>query len=210
MKDSRASETFFRDWGNWILTPWSRYEGDTAALKGTVEINGETLELWEPRNEEQRREGAAIWDRSRNLTYRATLDPRTNELDYLEACFDGSGNVASRTGQRMVFPVARIESAVQAFVAEHRENAKTGEILAMIDSRNLDNKDADGSMRKPPPSSTIADLMLLGQLNRHEIAARYNRPVRTVDRWMTNARKEFPERFRTPNETPTENGENNE
>lgn len=134
--------------------------------------------------------GAEIHDHDRDVSYRATVDPRTSDLNHLEVVIRGfvSDNALARV------PVARIRRVVLAQVAaDQRARAEDGSEGSFTVTLPGGYSRGDGSRFAPPSTDEVAELMRQG-LDRNAIAARYGgRPVRTVDRWMTRARAEYPD-----------------
>lgn len=195
----------------WSVTSWSRYDEEPPSLdRGTITLGDETLEVREPIDPEWKanhlRRGAQIRDERRGLTYRATVDPDTLELDYLEVVPQGPFTKPDGSGyedfERLrSIPLGRIHSTVREHViAELRAEREAGGPVAVITLPGGLAEGGDGSMRKPPSSDEIAHLMRpateggLG-LDRRGVAAHYGRNLRTVDRWITRARHELPDQM---------------
>ena len=149
--------------------------------------------------------GAWIHEQDRNVTYRATVDPATSDLDHLEVIVRGwiDDNVLKRV------PIARIRREVLAQVAEDRRARAVevrDDVMTFVLPGGLTS--GDGSRYSPPPLDEVARLMREG-LDRHALAERYGRPLRTVDGWIRRARKQYPEQVpartsgrRRPTRTP--------
>ncbi|MBP1325307.1 hypothetical protein JOF28_000539 [Leucobacter exalbidus] len=187
----------------WQVVSWSRFDKEPPALsRGTIKLGDETLEVHEPLDPawemKHLRRGAEIHDERRGLTYRATLNPETLELDHLEIVPRGpftkpNGEYGDFERLRSI-PLERIHSVVRAHVISERGAGSQVTVFTLPGGLA---DDGDGSMRKPPPSEQIAKLMRpvteggLG-LDRRGVAAHYGRNQRTVDRWITRARQELP------------------
>lgn len=132
--------------------------------------------------------GAQIHDHDRDVTYRATVDPATSDLDHLEVIVRGwiDDNVMKRV------PVARVRREVLAQVAADRSARAAGgdDVMTLVLPGGLTG--GDGSRYSPPPLEEVARLMGAG-LDRHALAERYGRPLRTVDGWIRRARQQYPE-----------------
>lgn len=133
--------------------------------------------------------GAQIHDHDRNVTYRASVDPASSDLDHLEVIVRGwiDDNVLKRV------PVARVRREVLAQVAEDRRaRASAGHDDAMTFALPGGLTAGDGARYSPPPLDEVARLMREG-LDRHALAERYGRPLRTVDGWIRRARQQYPD-----------------
>ncbi|GAA4817155.1 hypothetical protein GCM10025786_24300 [Nocardioides caeni] len=132
--------------------------------------------------------GAQIHDHDRDVTYRASVDPATSDLDHLEVVVRGwiDDNVLKRV------PVARIRREVLAQVAEDRRARAAGGPDALTFVRPGGLVGGDGGRYSPPPLDEVARLMREG-LDRHALAERFGRPLRTVDGWIRRARQEYPD-----------------
>ncbi|MDP3969107.1 MAG: hypothetical protein Q8Q02_12590 [Nocardioides sp.] len=140
---------------------------------------------------EDGRPGAEIHDHDRHVTYRATVDPATSDLDHLEVIVHGwiDDNAMKRV------PVARIRREVLAQVAadaQARAEEGHGEVFTLVLPGGL--TEGDGTRYAPPPLEEVAQLMRKG-LDRHALAERYGRPVRTVDGWIRRARQQMPDQM---------------
>lgn len=195
----------------WSVFSWFRYDEEPPPLlQGLVSYRDKELELHEKLDpawiEKHRRRGAQIHDSKRGVTYRATLDLQTYEMDYLEVVVDGPFTRPNGEGYKSFerlrsIPLSRIHSAVRKQVIEElrAEKGAEGPVLIFTPEGGLV-EDGDGSMRKPPSSEEIAMLMRPIKeggraLDRNGVAAHYGRAVRTVDGWISRARKELPEKM---------------
>lgn len=195
----------------WQVVSWSRLTKEPPDRRqGTAQVCDKTyelLELEDPEwNAKHLRRGAEIYDERREVTYRATLDPDTLELDYLEVVPRGPFTKPDGSGYENFerlrsIPLVRIHSVVcEHVLAELRAEQEAGGSVTMFTLPGGLAEGGDGSMRKPPSSEEIAHLMRpatvggLG-LDRRGVAAHYGRNQRTVDRWITRARDELPEQM---------------
>lgn len=180
----------------WSVVPWWRYDADLppgAEPQRVRQPDGTTLfvsELPDPEWEQRHRiPGAEINDHDRGVTYRATLDDR-GQIDHLEIVVRGHVH----PGTERHLPVDRIQRAV----SEHLQATARAQVtdgpgtIVIVPPGGLVDPTRRGEV---PPAEEIADLMGKNALGRKAIADRYGRNVRTVDRWITNARKEFPDRM---------------
>lgn len=139
------------------------------------------------------RRGAEIHDQRRGVTFRATIDPRTGDLDHLEVVAASGQPVDDRALARLSsVPLSSIRREVRAHViAEDRARAEHGEGQYLMFTPTGGLLIGDGSRYSPPPSEELAALMAERGWGRQELAAHYGRPVRTVDRWVRAARAEL-------------------
>jgi hypothetical protein len=184
---------------SWSVLSWFRYDADPPAVptRTMTTPDGQTWEFQESMSQEwarvHMRRGAEIHDHDRNVTYRATVDPETGDLDHLEVIVKGW--IDDNTMRRV--PVNRIRREVLKHVAADAEaRAQEGEeVITMTLPGGLADPADRGIV---PPLEEIADLMSRYGLGRQELAARYGRPVRTVDGWIRRARQTVPERIPPP------------
>lgn len=184
----------------WSVGRWERYIEEPPRRAVAETEDGGRVEIYEPLTPEWEaaniRHGAIVYDPRRRFSYRATIDPETRELDYLEVVIDGAHEVSRLQGRQVSLPIERLHKVVREFVIENlRADAEAGRrVIALVLPGGL--ADGDGSKGNPPPSEEIVRLMSkehgLG-LDRSAVAARYGRKVRTVDRWIARARKELPD-----------------
>ncbi|MFT4226314.1 hypothetical protein [Micropruina sp.] len=133
-----------------------------------------------------------IYDHDRRVTYRATVDPRTRELDHLEVI---AGDHIDDNMLRRV-PVDRIRRVARAEATQHLHGSLTFTLPG-----GLSDPTQPGQV---PTDEEVAELLRQG-FERADLARLYQRNVRTVDRWIRNARLAFPDvpqatRGRKPNE----------
>lgn len=181
---------------SWSRGPWWRYDTEPPTVP-PVTITADDGTSWvlsEPMDPAWHaahiRHGAEIHDHDRNVTYRATVDPETSDLDHLEVIVHGwpDDNVMKRV------PVARIRRQVLAQVADDaRARAASGpEVVSVVLPGGL--REGGGTRYAPPPLEEVARLMRDG-LDRHALAERYGRPLRTVDGWIRRARQQMPDQM---------------
>lgn len=179
---------------SWLVTSWSRLDADPPASalvsKGSITIDGQTHTLvpeldaaWKTAHT---RYGAQITDLDRHVVYRATVDER-GELDHLEVVCQG--HIDDNAMRRV--PVARIRRAAQSEALEQtRLLREEGERQLLV---TLPGGVEDAATKKRgtvPPLEEIAQQITEKGLGRQQLAIIYERPIRTVDRWITKARKQ--------------------
>ncbi len=176
---------------SWSVFPWGRYDADpppsapwwpsthTDANRKQWEVS----ELVDPKwHAEHWHEGAQIHDSRRGICYRATVDQR-GQLDHLEVLIDGyiDANALNRLGS---VPIERITRATNLQVIAKHEAGDGG--LAITLEGGL--SDGDGSPYSPPSADELKELLEDHPTWwRYEVAAHYQRSVRTVDRWLRQA-----------------------
>lgn len=130
-----------------------------------------------------RRHGAAIHDHDRGVSYYATVDPDRLELDYLSV--EAHGHIDENVMRRV--PVQRIRrEVVRHYLAQQKAEAeKPGSFLFTPPGGLTDTR----SKGQAPSLEEVADLVNSRNFDRHALAAHFARSVRTVDRWLTQARK---------------------
>ncbi len=146
--------------------------------------------------------GAQIHDHDRGVTYSVTLDPETSEIDYLQVTISGAGLVDENALRRV--PVERIRRAVlEQLRGDARARAEHGPDAFTFAMPGTLSDDQPRRARSAKPNiEDVADLMERG-LDRHALATRYGAKLRTVDRWMTQARRTLAQRDAgQPTDTP--------
>lgn len=180
---------------HWSVTPWQRYDAEPppeTEPRRVPQPDGSTLLVSEPLDPSWRQShrilGAEIHDHDRDVTYRATLGER-GQLDHLEIV--ARGHIDEGIQRRV--PIERIRRTVSEHLqAQAAAQAEHGpDTFVITPPGGLVDPTRKGEV---PDAEEIADLMADHGLDRHALAARYRRPVRTVDRWITNARNMFPDR----------------
>lgn len=169
---------------DWSVVTWWRYDVEPPETeRKLVGPDGHVVfvrELLDPAwDAEHRREGAEIHDHLRHVTYRATVDAR-GALDHLEVVVEG-GAIDENAMRRV--PTATIRRVVLDQVAEAaRARAELGDDAIVIG--------LPGSLRDKPTLAEVADLMDQGY-DRAAFHAMYpHSNKRTVDGWMTRARRQ--------------------
>jgi len=190
---------------HWSVASWSRYdvEPPTLPARAVTMPDGTSWTITEPVDPAWHathvRRGAQIHDARRGMTFRATIDPATGDLDHLEVVVSGQpvdDRALARLGS---VPLHRIRREVRAqVIAEDRARAEYGEgqYLVFTPVGGVPGvpgvpEASDGSRYAPPSSEELAALMAEHGWGRRELAAHYDRPVRTIDRWVRAARAEL-------------------
>lgn len=124
------------------------------------------------------RAGAEIHDHDRDVTYRATVDAQ-GALDYLSV--EVRGHIDDNAMRRV--PVARIRRQVLAQVAAQAQ-AGGDRVLTLS---------LPGTLSDRPSLEEVAALMAEGRDRAWFHAAYPSVPPRTVDGWMTRARRKYPQ-----------------
>ena len=126
--------------------------------------------------------GAEIHDDDRSVTYRATVDPKTSDLNHLEVIVRGW--IDDNSMRRV--PVARIRREVlRQVAADARERIIEGhpDVFTVV---------LPGGQIERPSLEEVAQLIRKGRDRAWFHATFPTVPQRTVDGWMRRARKKFP------------------
>jgi hypothetical protein len=186
----------------WTVVDWWRYDAEPPEPQepsgAVVTLDGveyDTVPRLDPAWVRQHlRHGAAIYDSERDITYRATLDPETGEIDHLEVEADGW------VGSSLSIPSARIRRAVAVHLLGRTDQSE--DTLTITPEGALDApSSAEKKSKRSPTSEELADFLEQQPgRGRQEVAARYGQPGKpvplpTVDRWLAKARRELPDRM---------------
>ncbi|KAA9149503.1 hypothetical protein F6B41_25465 [Microbacterium lushaniae] len=120
---------------------------------------------------------AVAFDPAANVLYSATMDGH-DRLTHVTVTVSGDDIEAAR-----FIDIQRAARELRAFIAQHGVPWRTSSAV--------------------PSAEEIADLVERRGWGRNELAAHYRRPVRTVDRWMRDARAAFPDRMPAPTRGPS-------
>ncbi len=176
----------------WSVVPWERWDAEPPdGTAGTVQLDGRTWELREPLapawKEQHVRRGACVHDSRRAITYRATVDA-AGEIDHLEVVLAGPFRPDALVKLTSV-PIMAIQREVNLLLIAQAE-AGPG-VLVFTAEGGTEGAEGDGSPYSPPTSQQLLDLLTEHPgWGRSEIAAHYGRNVRTVDRWLREARRD--------------------
>lgn len=186
---------------DWSVSSWFRYDAEPpmqARERGPdVTVDGIEFETWPKPDPEweraHRRLGAAIHDHARSITYEATLDRATGEIEHLKV--EVNGYVGTETS--VPLPLARIRHVVaEQVLAVERAREEHGEsVLVFTPTGGVEIPDDEGRARRgtPTPDEFSAYLAEHPGLTRQQIADDYGRKVSTVDRWLWSGRRDRPD-----------------
>lgn len=183
---------------DWAVVPWQHQDDEPPSLPSTTirMPDGSSWLVSEAPDPAwlsgHTRRGAEIADAFRGVTYRATIDRETGELDHLEVILSDRSRINENLLRRV--PVERIRRVVLQHLIEDEQANPAGrdgeQVLVFTLPGGLTDPSQTGQV---PPAEEIAELMNRG-LGRQEIAKHYRRPVRTIDRWIRDARRSLPDR----------------